>query len=72
MDGGSGHSGKRAPLLHFGLGAVDPRQPLPVDVRWRDGAGHVRSATYRLTPGRHTLQLSPPQQIASMTGKAGA
>lgn len=78
VDGGSGHSGKRAPLLHFGLGAADPRQPLPVDVRWRDGRGQVRSATYRLTPGRHTLLLSPPPQTVqlgsgeSMTGKAGA
>ena len=78
VDGGSGHSGKRAPLLHFGLGNVDPRQPLRVDLHWRDGQGQVRSATYRFTPGRHTLLLSPPQQTAqvgsgaSMTGKAGA
>jgi enediyne biosynthesis protein E4 len=78
VDGGAGHSGKRAPLLHFGLGAVGSRQPLRVDVRWRDGQGQERSATYRLTPGRHTLLLSPPLQTAqarsgeSMTGKAGA
>ncbi len=84
VDGGSGHSGKRAPLLHFGLGAADSRQPLEVDVRWRDSLGRVRSATYRLTPGRHTLRLGespdPIQQprIAqartgqSTTGKAGA
>ena len=57
VDGGSGHSGKRAPLVHFGLGGVDPRQPLRVDVRWRDNQGQARSATYRLTPGRHTLRL---------------
>jgi hypothetical protein len=77
VDGGSGHSGKRAPLLHFGLGAAGARQPLKVDVRWRDGQGRVRSATYRLTPGRHTLLLSPPLQTAQVTsgdktGKAGA
>lgn len=62
VDGGSGHSGKRAPLLHFGLGAADPRQPLEVDVRWRDGQGRARSATYRLTPGRHTLRLGGLQE----------
>jgi len=72
VDGGSGHSGKRAPLLHFGLGAVDPGQQLRVDVRWRDGQGRVFGTSYRLVPGRHTLQLAPPPQIASMTGKAGA
>lgn len=76
VDGGSGHSGKRAPHLHFGLGPVDSRQHLPVDVRWRDGQGRVFETTYHLTPGRHTLLLSPSSQTArlesGMTGKAGA
>jgi len=57
VDGGSGHSGKRAPLLHFGLGAIDPRQPLAVEIRWRDSRGRVRERTYRLPPGHHVLQL---------------
>lgn len=64
VDGGSGHSGKRAPVLHFGLGDVGAMQPLPVDVRWRDGRGRQRSATYRLTPGRHTLRLGASQEGA--------
>jgi enediyne biosynthesis protein E4 len=64
VDGGSGHSGKRAPLLHFGLGAADPRQPLPVEIRWRDGAGQVHSATYRFTPGRHTVRLGGSEEGA--------
>jgi hypothetical protein len=64
VDGGSGHSGKRAPLLHFGLGAAGSRQPLRVDVRWRDGQGRERSATYRLTPGRHTVRLDGSQEGA--------
>jgi enediyne biosynthesis protein E4 len=82
VDGGTGHSGKREPVLHFGLGKIDPRQPLRVDVRWRDGQGRERSATWRLTPGQHTLQLGGPSmeqpRIAaarsgeSTTGKAGA
>jgi hypothetical protein len=64
VDGGSGHSGKRAPLLHFGLGAADPRQPVQVDLRWRDERGRERSATYRLTPGRHTVRLGGTQEGA--------
>ena len=39
VDGGSGHSGKRAPEVHFGLGTLSPSTPLRVDVRWRDGQG---------------------------------
>ncbi|HYX22863.1 MAG TPA: CRTAC1 family protein, partial [Thermoanaerobaculia bacterium] len=33
VDGGSGHSGKRAPELHFGLGRLAPGTPLRVDLR---------------------------------------
>jgi hypothetical protein len=57
VDGGSGHSGKRAPMLHFGLGKVAAGTPLQVDVRWRDGAGRVRAETLRLAPGRHRIVL---------------
>ncbi len=79
VDGGSGHSGKRAPELHFGLGRLAPGTPLRVDLRWRDGDGRVRSQTLRLEPGRHTLLLgspaaAPPAAVAdakpsSFTGK---
>lgn len=78
VDGGSGHSGKRAPELHFGLGRLAPGTPLRVDLRWRDGEGRVQSQTLRLTPGRHTLLLgspaaAPPAVLAakpsSFTGK---
>jgi enediyne biosynthesis protein E4 len=80
VDGGSGHSGKRAPELHFGLGRLAPGTPLRVDLRWRDGAGRVQSQTLRLTAGRHTILLgapaaAPPAALAakpsSFTGKAG-
>jgi hypothetical protein len=57
VDGGSGHSGKRAPTLHFGLGALDPRTPLPVEVRWRSAAGELHTHTFHLTPGWHRLML---------------
>lgn len=57
VDGGNGHSGKRAPELHFGLGRLAPDQPLTVDIRWRDRQGQVRARTLRLTPGWHTVLL---------------
>ncbi|MBW8874124.1 MAG: CRTAC1 family protein [Acidobacteria bacterium] len=72
VDGGSGHSGKRAPEVHFGLGSLNPATPLRVDVRWRDGQGRPRATTLRLTPGRHTLVLgapAPPQLPQTAAGK---
>jgi hypothetical protein len=65
VDGGSGHSGKRAPTLHFGLGqlAAAASNPLRVEVKWRDASGVVRSETFHLTPGWHRLMLDA-------TGKA--
>src|SRR5262249_41397617 len=80
VDGGSGHSGKRAPELHFGLGRLAPGTPLRVDLRWRDGNGHIQSQTLRLTTGRHTIVLGAPAAAplpalaanpSSVTGKAG-
>jgi hypothetical protein len=75
VDGGSGHSGKRAPELHFGLGRTGAGTPLRVDFRWRDGAGRVRAETIRLAPGRHTILLggptaaAPPPAVAAGTSK---
>lgn len=54
-DGGSGHSGKRSPEIHFGLGRA--AGPVRVDVRFRDGAGRVRTATLELKAGRHQVLL---------------
>jgi len=58
VDGGSGHSGERAPMLHFGLGATARRTPLRVELHWRDGAGQPRSGAVTLTPGRHRVLLA--------------
>jgi hypothetical protein len=66
VDGGSGHSGKRAPEVHFGLGQTAADAVLPVDVRWRDGSGRVRQQRYHLKPGGHTLVLGS----VTATGKA--
>ena len=57
VDGGNGHSGKRSPELHFGLGAEPPDTPLKVDLRWRGPNGQLFLRTLYLTPGRHTVQL---------------
>jgi len=57
VDGGNGHSGKRSPELHFGLGTLPTDTELPVTIRWRDGAGNVRQRTTRLQPGWHTVLL---------------
>ena len=55
VDGGNGHSGKRSPDLHFGLGAQTAA--VQVDVRWRDNSGQPRHETFELSPGSHTIIL---------------
>jgi hypothetical protein len=57
VDGGNGHSGKRSPELHFGLGRVAASETLRVELHWRDAAGEIRRATLRLSPGWHTVML---------------
>lgn len=57
VDGGNGHSGKRAPNLHFGLGAMASDQALKLEVRWRDRDGRQRQHSFDITPGWHTLLL---------------
>lgn len=65
VDGGSGHSGKRAPRAHLGLGRLAGNTQLPVEILWRDGSGRVRQTTLQLNPGRHTVVLADP-----LAGKA--
>jgi hypothetical protein len=57
VDGGSGHSGKRSPDLHFGLGACSPETEVQIDLRWRDTTGQTHSRTLNLKPGWHTALL---------------
>ena len=59
VDGGSGHSGKRAPDIHLGLGNIESGAVLNVDVRWRGADGKMRSQTVHVTPGWHTVWLGP-------------
>jgi enediyne biosynthesis protein E4 len=56
VDGGNGHSGKRSPELHFGLGSQTTA--VKVTIKWRDNHGNVRQETHNLNPGWHTLTLA--------------
>jgi hypothetical protein len=64
VDGGGGHSGKRAPELLFGLGAN--RSDVPLTIRWRDADG-VHMALLRLKTGWHTVVL--PSPVSRSAGK---
>jgi hypothetical protein len=64
VDGGNGHSGKRSPDLHFGLGQLAAGTELPVTLRWRDGEGRVHARTLPLTPGWHTVMLGDEPAVA--------
>lgn len=58
VDGGSGHSGKRAPEIHFGLGGVAAGTPLSVELLWRDGMGNTHRAVVGVHAGAwYTLVL---------------
>lgn len=56
VDGGNGHSGKRSPELHFGLGSS--QAAVKVKIRWRDPNGHVKQEFLNLKPGRYTVLLA--------------
>jgi hypothetical protein len=64
LDGGSGHSGKRSLDVFFGLGSAG-RQPVSVQLSWRDLTGAVHQQTLDLTHGWHTLMLdSQAKEVA--------
>jgi hypothetical protein len=56
VDGGSGHSGKRSPDVHLGLGAVPAESALDTVITWRTRAG-VCEIRLALAPGWHTVWL---------------
>lgn len=68
-DGGSGHSGRRSPDLHFGLGAADQTKPVQVDIRWRDTGGKIHRSTPQLVPGWHTVRLNTPDAVALVSSQ---
>lgn len=67
VDGGSGHSGRRSPDIHLGLGDQAKDRPIGVELKWRDTRGKVQTTTLQLAPGWHTVQLgSPNTQVAAI------
>jgi enediyne biosynthesis protein E4 len=63
VDGGSGHSGKRAPEIHFGLGKLAPDALVAVSLAWRDPRGAPHRQEMRLAPGWHTVLLGWPEGV---------
>jgi hypothetical protein len=63
VDGGTGHSGKRSPDLHFGLGQLKTNELLQVDLRWRAPDGQLHQQTLSLAAGWHTVQLACPASV---------
>lgn len=61
VDGGNGHSGARSPEVHLGLGDLPADARLPVEISWRDTDARVHRRTFRLTPGRHRIDLAEPR-----------
>lgn len=57
VDGGSGHSGKRSPDLHIGLGEIPPDTMLRVSLAWRNSSGQVIRKQISIKPGWHTVEL---------------
>jgi enediyne biosynthesis protein E4 len=58
VDSSNGHSGKRSPELHFGLGRQPASAPVTVDLAWRDAHGSIHHETLHLPPGLHTILLA--------------
>ena len=57
VDGGNGHSGKRSPDLHFGLGDLPRGRTVTVELQWRDVHGQIQHRQLVLLPGWHTILL---------------
>jgi len=58
VDGGNGHSGRRSPDIHFGLGAWEPSKSVPTEIRWRDRSGKIQLRALELKPGWHSIELT--------------
>jgi hypothetical protein len=75
VDGGSGHSGKRARELSFGLGQIADGTPVTVDIRWRKAGSSIslpaqqHATRYELHAGRwYTILLNPTSEAQPNAG----
>jgi hypothetical protein len=57
IDGGSGHSGKSAPVIHAGLGPVAAGTELPLAIAYRDRTGAIHRVTASVRAGSWTIAL---------------
>jgi hypothetical protein len=57
VDGGAGHSGKSAPVIHVGLGPLAADRELPLAITYRDRSGAIRRAATAVRAGNWTLVL---------------
>ncbi|MBY0549536.1 MAG: CRTAC1 family protein [Candidatus Obscuribacterales bacterium] len=57
IDGGCGHSGKRAHEVHFGLGRMPKTTMLNVVVEWKNVEGKLVKSSYKTRPGWHRIEL---------------
>ena len=71
VDGGSGHSGRRSPEIHLGLGKIDPETQLDVLLTWRDIHGQFQQTTLKLAPGWHSVLLGNPNSIRLIAANGG-
>jgi hypothetical protein len=71
IDGGSGHSGRRSPEIHLGLGKIDPKTQLDVLLTWRDLHGQFQQTTLKLTPGWHSVLLGNPNATKLVAANEG-
>jgi hypothetical protein len=60
VDASNGHSGKRSPDVHVGLGDLAPDSQLEVHVRYLDPGGQLREVEFTLAPGWNTIVLPWP------------
>jgi hypothetical protein len=69
VDGGSGHSGRRSSDVHLGLGSLAAGTRVPVEIRWRDGAGRPQQSVLELNAGWHTVLLGEPSTATVARGE---
>lgn len=61
VDGGNGHSGKRSPELHFGLGRIQPETTADVTLTWRSVDASIKTAHFTdVSLGKHFVVLLQP------------
>ena len=71
VDGGSGHSGRRSPDIHLGLGPVPAGTALEVQLDWRDVHGAVKRSNLKLPPGWHTVVLGSSESVPLAAANGG-